>query len=364
MSQQSRRLIIRALGLVVLILIGALLSDSIGRGFGQPTGQGQVAPSMPAPPATPGSTPAPSPTPPTVAAPIKETKETKETKEIKDHPSDWVEFAGAIAWPLCLLLIVLVLLFSKTGRRMFGLFPRVVRKISAGGVEMEISADAVEQVREYLRDSFDELVARAKDEYQRMASVQQISNHLSRIIDNALPRVLAANQITALPANVRSTIHVPDIVFSSYLYQLVNYYPNDDRPGGSAHRRFSQRFGIIGRCWRLGESMGRGNAVAVGSNATRQLIEQWGMMRSEVSQTRGRPADLCVILRNDEHLQIGILFVDSTTPDGFGSDEVAVNVVNTLETEAETLALSRALERVLAPLRVAAPDLEITRTLQ
>jgi len=364
MSKEGRSSVFRALSLVAAILVGTLLSDSIGPGFGQP------APSPPAtiPPPTPGSTPAPSPNPPTAPAPIKETKETKETKEVKEHASDWVEFAGAIAWPLslllCLLFIVLTLLFSRTAKRVFGLFPKVVRKISAGGVEMEISADAVEEIREYLRDSFDELVARAKSEYQRMASVQQISTHLSRVIDNALPRVLAANHIPALPANLRATIHVADIVFSSYLYQLVNYYPTDERPGGSAHRRFSQRFGIIGRCWRLGESMGRGNAVVAGPNATRQLIEQWGMMRSEVSHTRGRPADLCVMLRNDDHLQIGLLFVDSTTPDGFGTDAVAVNVVNALETQPETLALSRALERALAPLRIAAPDLEITRTLQ
>jgi hypothetical protein len=270
----------------------------------------------------------------------------------------------AVVWPFCLLLIVVMLLFSRTGKRIFGLFPKVVRKISAGGVEMQISEDAVDEIREYLRDSFDELVVRAKDEYQRMASVQQISAHLSRVMDDALPRVLQADHIPALPDNVRGTIHVPDIVFSSYLYQLVNYYPTDSRPGGSAHRRFSQRFGIIGRCWRLGESMGRGNAVVAGPNAVRQLIEQWGFVRNEVSQTRERPADLCVILRNDDHLPVGLLFVDSTTADGFGTDAVAVKVANALENEAETLALSRTLERALVPLRLAAPDLEITGTLQ
>jgi hypothetical protein len=357
MSKEGRGSVFCALTLVVVMMVSALEP-----GFGQPVQQGQAAPS---PPATtspaPGSTPAPSPTPPTVAAPI---KETTDTKEVKDRPSDWVQLVRAVAWPVCLLLIVVMLLFSRTGKRIFGLFPKVVRKISAGGVEMQISEDAVDEIREYLRDSFDELVARAKDEYQRMASVQQISAHLSTVMDDALPRVLQAHHLSALPDNVRGTIHVPDIVFSSYLYQLVNYYPTDSRPGGSAHRRFSQRFGIIGRCWRLGESMGRGNAVVAGPNAVRQLIEQWGFMRGEVSQTRERPADLCVILRNDDHLPVGLLFVDSTTADGFGTDAVAVKVADTLENEAETLALSRALERALVPLRIAAPDLEITRTLQ
>jgi hypothetical protein len=360
MSKALRGSMFYALSLVIAILAGSLLSGTIGPGFSQtvPPPRATTAPT------TPESTSAPSLTPPTAAGPIRETKETKETKEIKDHPSDWVEVAGAIAWPLSLLLIVSMLLFSKTGKRMFGLFPKVVRKITAGGVEMEISADAVEEIRAYLRDSFDELVARAKVEYARMASVQQITNHLRKVIDDALPRVLVVNNIRDLPANVRGTVHVADIVFSSYLYQLVNYYPTDDRPGGSADRRFSQRFGIIGRCWRLGESMGRGNAVVAGPNATRQLIEQWGMMRNEVSHTRERPADLCVILKNDDHLQIGLLFIDSTTRDGFGPDAVATAVVNMLGTQPETLALSRALERTLAPLRIAAPDLEITRTLQ
>ena len=224
MSKEGRSSVFCALTLVVVMMVSALEP-----GFGQPVQQGQA----PSPPATtspaPGSTPAPSPTPPTVAAPI---KETKETKEVKDRPSDWVQLVRAVAWPVCLLLIVVMLLFSRTGKRIFGLFPKVVRKISAGGVEMQISEDAVDEIREYLRDSFDELVARAKDEYQRMASVQQISTHLSRVMDDALPRVLQAHHIPALPDNVRGTIHVPDIVFSSYLYQLVNYYPTDSRPGG------------------------------------------------------------------------------------------------------------------------------------
>jgi hypothetical protein len=217
MLKEGRSSIFPALTLAVVMLFGAPYP-----GFGQSVQQGQPAPLAPAttPPGPLGSVPAPSPASPTVAAPIKEKKELKETKEVKDRPSDWVQLVGAIAWPFCLLLIAVMLLFSRTGKRIFGLFPKVIRKISAGGVEMQISADAVDEIREYLRDSFDELIARAKDEYQRMASVQQISTHLGRVMDGALPRVLQANHIPALPDNIRSTIHVPDIVFSSYLYQL------------------------------------------------------------------------------------------------------------------------------------------------
>ena len=354
----------RALSLLAAILAGTLLLHTSRPGFGQLIQKVQLASPATTPPMPPAIAPAPSSA---ASAPIKETKEskeTKETKEVKDRPADWVEFTGAIAWPVCVLLIVFMLLFSKVSKRAFGIFPRIVNKVSAGGVELQINSEAVDEVRQYLRGSFDELIARAKEEYQRMASVQQISKLLGGVIDDALPRVLADNHIAHMPADVRGTIHVPDIVFSSYLYQLVNYYPTDKQAGGSANRRFSQRFGIIGRSWRLGESMGRGNAVVVGPNPTRQLIEQWGFMRNEISDTRGRPADLCVILRDEDHVPIGLLFVDSIIQDGFGTDLVASRVANELGNEPETLALARALERVMAPLRLAAPDLEITRTLQ
>ena len=156
---------------------------------------------------------------------------------------------------------------SKVAKRLFGVLPKFLRKIRAGGVDLEINAEAVEEVRKYLLGSFDELVAKAKEEYQRMASVQQISVHLGKVLDDALPRILTANHIVDAPAEVRGTIHVPDIVFSSYLYQLVDYYPADRRPGGSAHRRVSQRYGMIGRSWWLGESRVRQRSCR-GMNAT------------------------------------------------------------------------------------------------
>jgi hypothetical protein len=53
---------------------------------------------------------------------------------------------------------------------------------------------------------------------------------------------------------LRATIHINDVIFPDYLYQLVDYYPGD----GGAHRRFSQRYGIIGRSWRSKTSHGTG----------------------------------------------------------------------------------------------------------
>ena len=112
---------------------------------------------------------------------------------------------------------------------------------------------------------------------------------------------------------------MPDIVFKDYVYQLVDYYPNANR-ATTAGRRLSQRFGIVGRAWRLRQSMGRGIAVSDvdGSN---QLIMYWGMQRDEADdQTHLRPANLCVMLIDpeDNDNRVGLLYVDSTVPNAFG----------------------------------------------
>ena len=295
----------------------------------------------------------------------RESKEAKEIKEIKDQPSTEVGLAQALAWPIAVVLIASAFFFSSVGRRMLGLFPKVVRKISFGavGVEMEISQEAADEVRNFLRGSFEELLERADEEYRRMAAAFRIFDLLGEVLEPALSGVLAQRGMPR-PANLRGTVYVPDIVFQRCLYQFVNYYPQN-RTNGPAGRRFSQRFGIIGRSWRLEESMGRGNTLHGAVNSQRELIEYWGMTREEVAtQSRSRPSDLCVILRSPEegNLAVGLLFVDTTELNGLGSDNVATGVAISLETAPETRELAKALGRAMAPLRLAGPQLEITRT--
>jgi hypothetical protein len=311
-----------------------------------------------------------SPSPGPTAKEIKESaaKEIKESKEtIRDYPSVGVGIANAIAWPVCLLLIVMVLMsgviFSAKFRRLFGL-TKIVREIKAGGIEMKIDADLVKDVEKHLRESFADLVADAKLRYQEMASAQRISQHLSRVVLEALPEVLSANNLAIDLASVRATVHVPDIIFQEFLYQLIDYFP----VGGGADRRFPEGFGIIGRSWRLGESMGRGIAVVPGPTGVRGLIENWGMShKAALSQSRRNPADLCVILRSDVDGQvpIGLLYIDSTAPDAFGRNpdhdsEVANDIARALEQHEDVRALGCAVARAMPPLLMAAPKIDIT----
>jgi len=129
-----------------------------------------------------------------------------------------------------------------------------------------------------------------------------------------LPAAAAAHHV-ALARPFRGTIHVPDIVFKEYLYQLTKYYvltENGTSVEGAPGRRFSMRFGIIGRARRLKESEGVGYALPDATAAvvaaviqppaepprldpeTKELIKNWGMFEEEAQPgSRGKPAYLC-----------------------------------------------------------------------
>jgi len=215
-----------------------------------------------------------------------------------------------------------------------------------------------------------------------MADVRAVSERLKAAIETALPNVLNNKQLNWEPSGVRATSHVDDIVFISFLYQLVDYFPPDRSGSSRAGRRFSQRYGIIGQSWRLNESLGRGAAVSGMADpsptrddrkrAIKQLVEKWGMTEEEAGRvSHERPATLSVMLRYDGQ-RYGVLYIDSTRENAFGADSIsedqlpttskradANDVARALEVHAVTVRLARAVGEALEPLRLAAPFLEV-----
>lgn len=271
--------------------------------------------------------------------------------EAMPQPDPWLAtLVGKVAWPLSLLLALLLIAWNSRLRRLFGAGSRLVRKIRAGGIEMEISSEAVDEVRQQLRGSFRELVGNARDEYERMADLQDLDRRLAAVIEQEV----MPNFSNPRPADLRATLHVRDIIFRDYLYQLVDYYPK----GGGAHRRFSQRYGIIGRSWRSRKSHGTGNAF--GTYASEEsLVEEWGMTADEAhGMLNSKPSCLSVILRSGG-IETGILYMDSSSQNAFGRDAEAQSFVENLEKKPLVVELGAAVERALAPLRTAAPNFDL-----
>jgi hypothetical protein len=205
----------------------------------------------------------------------------------------WIPFYSTVVWARTFIFFIAFLAFNQRIGRMLGLTARIVRKVKYGGLEMEISADTVDQIRSLLTGSIDDLIAKARLEYDRMADLMNIYLLLEKCCSDALARIGESHGLDEHIEDLRATVYTKDIIFSDYLYQIVDYYPG---PSGTAGRRFSQRFGIIGRSWRSRESLSEGEAMS-GDDKKSSLIREWGMTRNEAdAASRARPSYLTVIL--------------------------------------------------------------------
>lgn len=121
---------------------------------------------------------------------VKETKEAQQIKEIKDRPSDWEAvvsaffgMVSAFAWPGALVLFMLLLrnavVHHPEFREIFGTFGSVVRKITVAGVDLEIDSAAMQRIREFVGKTVDELMTKARIEYDRMAEGFSVDERLS-----------------------------------------------------------------------------------------------------------------------------------------------------------------------------------------
>lgn len=264
----------------------------------------------------------------------------------KDAGPWWSVLLGRLAWPFAFLFTLTFVAYNARLARIFGFGTRLIRKISAGGVEIEINSETVELAQRQLHGTFQDLITGAAQEYERIAEIQDIPT----LVKNAI-----VSNVGSGIKGFRGTIHVNDVIFPDYLYQLVDYYPN----GGGAHRRFSQRYGIIGRSWRSKISHGTGDAFA-GAGSVGVLIENWGMTEEEAhgQQVNTRPSCLSVVVRH-QSIPMGILFIDSTDKNAFGDDPAALAKAKAIEGSQSVLQLGEALSKTLAPLRTAAPSLKI-----
>jgi hypothetical protein len=117
---------------------------------------------------------------------------------------------------LALVAVVLLFAFQPRLNRALGL-AKVIRKIKAAGVEFEINAEAVDAVRAYLNASVGELVAKARDEYDRMAHLMRMPEHLKEFVTKASSRALASKNIQNYPRTC-ARLFMCMILFSSNTY--------------------------------------------------------------------------------------------------------------------------------------------------
>jgi hypothetical protein len=283
-----------------------------------------------------------------------------EDKNDAGELASWLSFIETLAWQLLLLFLI-----WYVGRDVLIGLVKSLSKVKGPGIELEFDREGAKEVKGLFQGAFKDFMAAAQKEYDRQSEIHQLS-------ELRLPAAVAAvkSKLKTLPKGYRATVHVPDVVFKRFLYQLVDYYPG----GGGRGRRFSERYGIIGRSWRLKESIGEGNALRVADpletantdpeKIIRTLIEEWGMTRAEAeNSTRSRPSVLCVVLFSVEHntkVPVGILFMDSEKQDAFGvGSNGSTDMARQLEADPAVRALAQAIAPMMEDLRKGETNLEV-----
>jgi hypothetical protein len=294
--------------------------------------------------------------------------------------------AGSLfPWPAVILVVLGILVFNRGIRRKFFQFMRAIR---LKGLKLGVAEFDLEDAREDVKTLFASDVTTVLRSY---------SATLNDVADGLVDRFNLIQTIGAYydaikpyikdfpPSDFRLTIYIQDPLYRDYLYQLVGYYPG----GGGKGRRFSVRYGIIGRCYRthvsfrIGRLLPKGDQAEVGAHqdSLDAIASTWGLSIEEAIHVKKRPSYVAIPLeRNNQTM--GVLFMDSDSRDAFeptpevdkaGVDKSAVNpgvgadavkedaLVTILKRELETTEVLLAVLKVSRRLRAFQPRVDLDK---
>lgn len=236
-------------------------------------------------------------------------------------PEQTTKFIQVAGWPAVVALAVVLLIATSGGRRLLAALPGRVSKVSAFGVELDLTAEVAKEVRESVKQSLDEYRQRINNEFDRQVETKQINELRIHVVEEGVRHAISERWMKEACRNdYRSTIHVRDVLYHDAMYQLLDYYPQ----GGGRSRTFSIRRGILGVSWRLPDDQIDGKVPT----AETALIKNWAMTAQEAAEAaRGRKSFACILLRAHESLPIGVLYFDSQIDEAF-DDKTTVQLAN------------------------------------
>lgn len=211
-------------------------------------------------------------------------------------------WAWLFGWPgLVFIVLTFFTIWPNRLRRLLSPFD----SLNLFGAEFVLSRVGGEEVEERLA----RLRKIEQEKFDKTVNERQIDRKHHALIDEYMrPVIPGFNSL-----QIRSTIHVQDLLFEDALYQLLDYYPSQ---GSGRGRSFSSRRGIIGKAWRLSESQ----YAEVVPSSERELILEWGMTDSEADTAgHNRHSFGCVILRSGGE-KLGLIYFDSPVKRAFGND--------------------------------------------
>lgn len=255
---------------------------------------------------------------------------------------NWVGLVQAMAWPLVALVALFVAVLSGPTSGWLRGLGRRMSKVSAFGVEVQLTEDASTEITRVTQESFTALRTAVKVEFDRLIHANQIEDKRNSLVeDHVIPSL---KKHGAVP-EFRCTLHVPDVLFTETLYQLLDYYPRVSGANGGGGRTFSFRFGMLGKAWRSRESDVDSHVTTVPA----QLIRDWGMTREEASSAGKSRQSFAGVVLKESGTCVCVVYLDSSLPGAFGDTNDAKwrSLREAITAGAESLKLTPAVAKIM-----------------
>ena len=252
-----------------------------------------------------------------------------------------------VTWPIVVLLSIIILLRSK---RFWDQFVRIINrftKVSLWGSEISFSEQGAKNLHRSAQHAFDEFCRQADASINKSSRIIDLRERFKGIVRNLNVHLDGSNVHCLDIPSFRCTLFIQDILFEDNLYQLCDYYPTSG--GTGAGRRFSIRYGIIGRSWRLRQHDAEGEAK---TQTRDDLVKHWGMTRTEAdARSRHRNSYVCVVLKDPSGNRLGVLYMDADDPNAFGRVDQALAFAKEIVTLCGGVEFTEKLQGVVDVLR-------------
>ncbi|MCC2681522.1 MAG: hypothetical protein K0S36_1086 [Nitrosospira multiformis] len=299
-------------------------------------------------------------------------------------------------WPFVTIVgIVLLLIYADRKGGVTNLFGGVQSIKVAGGNEIIFSAVQADERSKTANEVFMSYRKKATEEFGAMAKAENLSGRLKNVCENRIKAYLSQRvtdyltskgeikdstkltsddtekinmEFTKRWQSLRFTIFVEDLLFTSTLCQLIDYYPNSGR--STAGRAWSLRYGMIGHVWRLQRS----HSETCVTTDEEQLVKEWGMTRDEVRNFVSKKKTFTTVVLTDEKKDntplkkednstpIGLFYVDSELEDAFALalvDKSCAELHCLIENACVEFGLTQALKKVVRRIESRKLDIRI-----
>jgi len=233
---------------------------------------------------------------------------------------------------------------ANDGLRYLALAISRFRSVKLFGSEITFSEEGAKLLSTSADEAFRLYKLQADAEIARQVEAYDVSSLFRQVFKSEK----SPERVRNVPSvrGFRAAIHVADVLFEQTLYQLTDYFPSKS----GVARRFSIRYGILGRSWRLREHQGGANV----STTDQALITEYGMTAEEIeTKSRRKPAYLCVLLRHEaSDLPMAVLYMDSEQEGAFGKDKSEwLSLASEIEAETKRVGFTSAVSKIVENVR-------------